>query len=64
LNGVFAFYFTKIKEPNMNTNKIKTALTNALQLLNHEIVSEITQESKDEYLQVINEIVEALREFD
>jgi len=48
----------------MNTNKIKTALTNALQLLNHEIVSEITQESKDEYLQVINEIVEALREFD
>jgi hypothetical protein len=64
LNGVFDFYFTKIKEPNMNTNKIKTALTNALQLLNHEIVSEITQESKDEYLQVINEIVEALREFD
>jgi hypothetical protein len=48
----------------MNTDKIKTALTSALQLLNHEIVSEITQETKDEYLRVINEIVEALREFD
>lgn len=48
----------------MNTNKIKTALTSALQLLNHEIVTEITRETKDEYLRVINEIVEALREFD
>lgn len=48
----------------MDTNKIKEALTNALQLLNHEIVTGITQETKDEYLRVINEIVEALREFD
>ena len=48
----------------MDTNKIKRALTNALQLLNHEIVTEITQETKDEYLRVINEIIEALREFD
>jgi len=48
----------------MDTNKIKKALTNALQLLNHEIVTEITQETKDEYLRVINEIVEAMREFD
>jgi hypothetical protein len=48
----------------MDTNKIKKALTNALQLLNHEIVTEITHETKDEYLRVINEIVEALREFD
>jgi len=48
----------------MDTNKIKKALTNALELLNHEIVTEITQETKDEYLRVINEIVEAMREFD
>jgi predicted Rossmann-fold nucleotide-binding protein len=48
----------------MNTHKIKKALTSALQLLNHEIVTEITRETKDEYLRVINEIVEALREFD
>ncbi len=48
----------------MNTTKIKTALMSALQLLNHEIVTEITQETKDEYLRVINEIVDALREFD
>jgi hypothetical protein len=48
----------------MDTNKIKKALKNALQLLNHEIVTEITQETKDEYLRVINEIIEALREFD
>ena len=48
----------------MDTNKIKKALISALQLLNHEIVTEITQETKDEYLRIINEIVEAIREFD
>ncbi len=48
----------------MNTNKVKSALTSALHLLNHEIITEITQETKDEYLRVINEIQEALREFD
>jgi hypothetical protein len=48
----------------MNTDKIKTALTSALQLLNRQIVSEITQETKGEYLSVINEIIQALKEFD
>ncbi|MGN6533848.1 MAG: hypothetical protein ACTHK0_19055 [Ginsengibacter sp.] len=48
----------------MNTNKIKTALSEALQLLNHQIVTEITDESKQEYLRVINHIVDALREFE
>ena len=48
----------------MNTDKIKTALTSALQLLNRQIVSENTQETKGEYLSVINEIIQALKEFD
>jgi len=48
----------------MNTNKIKATLQSALRLLNKEIATEITKESKDEFLSVINEIQEALREFD
>jgi hypothetical protein len=48
----------------MNTNKIKATLQSALRLLNKEIETEITKESKDEFLSVINEIQEALREFD
>jgi len=48
----------------MNTNKIKATLQSALRLLNKEIETEITKESKDEFLSVINEIQDALREFD
>ena len=48
----------------MNANKIKATLQSALRLLNKEIETEITKESKDEFLSVINEIQEALREFD
>ena len=48
----------------MNANKIKATLQSALRLLNKEIETEITKESKDEFLSVINEIQEALKEFD
>jgi len=37
----------------MNTNKIKATLQSALRLLNKEIETEITKESKDEFLSVI-----------
>lgn len=47
----------------MDTNKIKATLESALRLLNKEIETEITKDSKDEYLRVINEIHIALREF-
>lgn len=48
----------------MDTNKIQAALQSALRLLNKEIETEISKESKDEYLRVINEIQTALREFE
>lgn len=48
----------------MDKNKIKAALQSALRLLNKEIETEITKESKDGFLRVINEIQEALREFE
>ena len=48
----------------MDTNKIKAALQSALHLLNKEIETEITKETKDEFLCVINEIQTALREFE
>lgn len=47
----------------MDTKKIKATLQSALHLLNKQIATEITRESKDEYLRVINEIQAALREF-
>ena len=46
----------------MDTNKLKTVLEDALKLLNKGIISEISQESKDQYLKVINEIQKVLRE--
>ena len=46
----------------MDSNKIKTVLEDALKLLNKGIISEIAQESKNEYLKVINEIQKALKE--
>jgi len=48
----------------VDTNKIKATLQSALQLLNQQIETEITKHSKDEFLKVINEIHEALRELD
>lgn len=48
----------------MDSNKIKTVLEDALKLLNKGIISEIAQESKNEYLKVINEIQKALKEFE
>ena len=48
----------------MDTQKIKITLQSALGLLNKQIATEITKESKDEYLRVINEIQVALREFE
>ena len=48
----------------MDSNKIKTVLKDALKLLNKGIISEIAQESKNEYLKVINEIQKALKEFE
>jgi hypothetical protein len=48
----------------VDTNKIQAALQSALGLLNKEIETEISKESKDEYLRVINEIQTALREFE
>ena len=51
------------KEKNMDTKKIKATLQSALHLLNKEIGTEITKETKEEYLRVINEIHVALKEF-
>lgn len=48
----------------MDTKKVKVTLQSALRLLNKEIGTEITKETKDEYLRVINEIQEVLREFE
>lgn len=48
----------------MDYQKIKKALQDSLDLLNREIVTEITVETKNEYLNIINELVDALREFD
>lgn len=48
----------------MDTNTIKKVLEDTLVLLNKGIISEIAQESKDEYLKVINEIQKVLRELD
>lgn len=51
--------------PNMiDQKKIKSTLESALQLLNKEIETEITNESKSEYLQVINEIQKRLKEME
>ncbi len=51
--------------PNMiDQKKIKSTLESALQLLNKEIETEITNESKSEYLQVINEIQKRLKELE
>lgn len=48
----------------IDQNKIKATLESALQLLNKEIETEITNKSKDEYLRVINEIQKLLREME
>jgi len=48
----------------MDVNKIKTTLESALQLLNKELGTEIVNQTKEEYLRVINEIQQALREFE
>jgi len=48
----------------IDQNKIKVTLESALQLLNKEIETEITNKSKDEYLRVINEIQKILREME
>jgi hypothetical protein len=48
----------------VDTNKIKTVLEDALKLLNKGIISEIAQESKDQYLKVTNEIQKVLRELE
>lgn len=48
----------------IDQNKIKVTLESALQLLNKEIETEITNKSKDEYLRVINEIQKLLREME
>ena len=45
----------------MDTKKIKATLQSALHLLNKEIGTEITKETKEEYLRVINEIHVALK---
>jgi hypothetical protein len=47
-----------------DTQKIKATLQSALRLLNKEIETEITKDAKDEYLRVINEIQQALKEFE
>ena len=44
--------------------KIKSTLESALKLLTKEIETEITNESKSEYLQVINEIQKRLKELE
>ena len=48
----------------MDLNKIKSTLESALQLLNKELGTEIVNQTKEEYLRVINEIQQALREFE
>ena len=48
----------------MDVNKIKATLESALQLLNKELGTEIVNQTKEEYLRVINEIQQALREFE
>ena len=48
----------------IDQKKIKSTLERALQLLNKEIETEITNESKSEYLQVINEIQKRLKELE
>ncbi len=48
----------------MNLDKIKATLESALQLLNKEIGTEIVNQTKEEYLRVINEIQQALKEFE
>ncbi|HEU5054790.1 MAG TPA: hypothetical protein VFT78_16860 [Hanamia sp.] len=48
----------------MEVNKIKATLESALQLLNKELGTEIVNKTKEEYLRVINEIQQALKEFD
>jgi len=47
----------------MDLNKIKATLESALQLLNKELGTEILNQTKEEYLRVINEIQQALKEF-
>jgi len=48
----------------MDSNKIKATLESALQLLNKELGTEIVNQTKEEYLRVINEIQQALKEFE
>jgi hypothetical protein len=48
----------------MDVNKIKATLESALQLLTKELGTEIVNKTKEEYLRVINEIQQALKEFD
>ncbi len=48
----------------MDVNKIKATLESALQLLNKELSTEIVNQTKQEYLRVINEIQQALKEFE
>lgn len=46
----------------IDQKKIKATLESALRLLNREIETEITNKSKEEYLEVINEIQKLLKE--
>ena len=48
----------------MDVNKIKATLESALQLLHKELGTEIVNQTKEEYLRVINEIQQALKEFE
>lgn len=48
----------------MDVNKIKATLESALHLLNKELGTEIVNQTKEEYLRVINEIQQALKEFE
>lgn len=48
----------------IDQKKIKATLESALHLLNKEIETEITNKSKAEYLQVINEIQKRLKEME
>lgn len=45
----------------VDTDKIKATLQSVLRLLNQQIETEITKQSKDDFLAVINEVQQTLR---
>lgn len=45
----------------VDTDKIKATLQRVLRLLNQQIETEITKQSKDDFLAVINEVQQTLR---